>query len=69
MAVRISRNASREIATAVVLFPILKRVNEAVALGYVALRMVEGTIIIGLISLMSVVTLRSDLAGAMQVLA
>jgi hypothetical protein len=53
------------IATAVVLFPILRRVNEAVALGYVALRIVEGTIIvIGLISLMSIVTLRDDLAGA-----
>ena len=53
------------IATAVVLFPILRRVNEAVALGYVALRIVEGTIIvIGLISLLSVVTLREDFAGA-----
>ena len=53
------------IATAVVLFPILRRVNEAVALGYVALRIVEGRIIvIGLISLLSVVTLREDFAGA-----
>ena len=52
------------IATAVVLFPILKRVNEAVALGYVAVRTVEsGLIVMGLISLMSVVTLRDDLAG------
>ena len=53
------------IATAVVLFPILRRVNEAVALGYVALRIVESTlIVVGLISLMSVVTLRDDLTGA-----
>jgi hypothetical protein len=53
------------IATAVVLFPILRRVNEAVALGYVAVRIVESTIIvIGLISLLSVVTLRADFAGA-----
>ena len=52
------------IATAVVLLPILRRVNEAVALGYVALRIVESTIIvIGLISLLSVVTLREDFAG------
>jgi hypothetical protein len=52
------------IATAVVLFPILKRVSESVALGYVALRIVESTIIVmGLVSLMSVVTLREDLAG------
>ncbi len=56
--------AIANIATAVVLFPILRRVNEAVSLGYVALRTVESTIIImGLISLMSVVTLRDDLAG------
>ena len=52
------------IATAVVFFPVLKRVNETVALGYVALRIVESTlIVIGLMSLMSVVTLRDDLAG------
>jgi hypothetical protein len=57
--------AIANIATAVVLFPILRRVNEAVALGYVALRIVEGTIIVvGLTSLMSVVTLREDFAGA-----
>jgi hypothetical protein len=56
--------AIANIATAVVLFPILKRVNEAVALGYVALRIVESTIIVmGLISLMSVVTLRDELGG------
>ena len=33
------------IATAIVLFPILKRQNEAVSLGYVASRIVESTII------------------------
>jgi len=48
------------IATAIVLFPLVKRVNEAVALGYVALRIVESVIILmGVISLMSVLTLRS----------
>ena len=53
------------IGTAVTLFPILKRQNEAVALGYVAARVVESTIIVvGIISLLSVVTLRQDLAGA-----
>ena len=52
------------IATAVVIYPIVKRVNQAVSLGYVASRTVESTIIVmGLISLMSVVTLRHDLAG------
>lgn len=39
--------------------------NEAVSLGYVALRIVESTlIVVGLISLMSVVTLRDDLGGS-----
>lgn len=57
--------AIANIATAVVLFRILRRVNEAVALGYVALRIVESTIIVmGVISLMAVVTLREDFAGA-----
>jgi Na+/melibiose symporter-like transporter len=51
--------AMANIATAIVLFPILRRVNQAVALGYVAIHIVESTIIvIGLISLMAVVALR-----------
>jgi hypothetical protein len=53
------------IATAVVIFPIVKRVNESVALGYVASRTVESiTILVGVLSLMSVVALRQDLAAA-----
>jgi hypothetical protein len=53
------------IATAVVFFPVLKRVNEAVALGYVASRIIESAMIVtGLISLMTVVTLRDDFTGA-----
>jgi Domain of unknown function (DUF4386) len=56
--------AIANIATAVVLFPILRRQSEAIALGYVALRIVESTlIVVGLISLMSVVMLREDFAG------
>jgi hypothetical protein len=52
------------IATAVVLFPVVRRVQESVALGYVASRVLESTVIVvGLISLMSVVTLRQDLGG------
>jgi hypothetical protein len=48
------------IATAIVLFPVVKRVKEAVALGYVAVRIVESVIILaGVISLMSIVTLRA----------
>jgi Domain of unknown function (DUF4386) len=53
------------IATAVVIFPIVKRVNESVALGYVASRTVESILIlIGVLSLMSVVALRQDLSEA-----
>ena len=56
--------AIANIATAVVFFPVLKRVNEAVALGYVASRTIESAMILtGVISLMSVVTLRHDLSG------
>jgi hypothetical protein len=49
------------IATAVVIFPIVKRVNESIALGYIASRTVESILIlIGVLSLMSVVGLRDD---------
>jgi hypothetical protein len=48
-----------------VLFPILKRQNEALALGYVGARLVECTFIaIGIVSLLSVLTLRQDFTGA-----
>jgi hypothetical protein len=47
------------IATAVVIFPIVKRVNESIALGYIASRTVESILIlVGVLSLMSVVALR-----------
>jgi hypothetical protein len=53
------------IGTAVALFPIVKKQNEAVALGYVAVRVLEATIIaVGIVSLLAVVTLRQDLGGA-----
>jgi hypothetical protein len=48
------------IGTAVVLFPIVKRQNEAVALGYVTSRVLESAIImVGVFSLLSVVSLQS----------
>ena len=57
-------SATAGIATAVVIFPIAKRVSESIALGYVATRVLESTVIVvGLISLMSVVALRQDMAG------
>jgi hypothetical protein len=53
------------IGTAVVLYPIVKRQNQVVALGYVATRIVESMIIaVGIFSLLSIVTLRQDLAGS-----
>ncbi len=56
--------AIANIATAVVFFPVLKRVNEAAALGYVALRTIESALILtGVVSLLSVLTLRHDLSG------
>jgi Domain of unknown function (DUF4386) len=53
------------IGTAVVLYPVVKRQNEAVALGFVAARVLEAaTIVAGVVSLLSVVTLRQAGAGS-----
>jgi hypothetical protein len=53
------------IGTAVTLFPIIKRQNEGIALGYVAARILESTIIVvGIVSLLAVVTMRREFAGS-----
>jgi hypothetical protein len=53
------------IGCAVVLFPLLKRTNEGLALGYVAARIVECTfILIGLLSVLAIVTLRHTATAA-----
>ena len=53
------------IGTAIVLFPILRRQNETTALGFVASRTLEAaTIVVGIVTLLAVVTLRQDLSGA-----
>jgi Domain of unknown function (DUF4386) len=53
------------IGTAVVLYPVVKRVNEILALGYVTARIVECIFIaVGILSLLTVVTLRQEAAGA-----
>jgi hypothetical protein len=52
------------IGSAVVLFPILKRQNEILALGYVTARIAESTFIaIGIVSLLAVVSLGHQAAG------
>ncbi len=53
------------IGTALALFPILKRQNEGLALGYVTARVVECIFIaVGILSVLAVVTLRQDAPGS-----
>ncbi len=53
------------IGTAVVLYPIAKRQNEVLALGYVASRIMESVFIaMGIIFMLGVVSLRLDLSSA-----
>jgi len=52
------------IGTAVTLFPVVKRENEAAALGFVTTRVIEGgLILVGVLSVLAMVTLRHDMAG------
>jgi Domain of unknown function (DUF4386) len=52
------------IGTAVVIFPIVRRMNEELALGYVTARIVECTfILVGILSVLAIVTLRNQVAG------
>jgi hypothetical protein len=53
------------IGTAVALYPVVKRQNEGLALGFVTSRMYEAAVImIGVVSILAVVTLRQDVGGA-----
>jgi hypothetical protein len=53
------------IGTAVVLYPIVRRYSEELALGYVTARLFECTfILVGILSVLAIVTLRQDVAGA-----
>ena len=53
------------IGTAVTLSPVVKRQNEGFALGFVTARVLEAAMIFtGVLSLLSLVTLRQDLGGA-----
>jgi hypothetical protein len=52
------------IGTAVVLFPILKRESEILSLGYVTARIMESVFIaVGILSLLSITTLRQDVGA------
>jgi hypothetical protein len=52
------------IGTAVVIFPIVRRQNEELALGYVTARLVECTfILVGILCVLGIITLRNQVAG------
>ena len=58
------------IGTAVVIFPILRRQNEELSLGYVTARLVESTfILVGILSMVTIVTLRNHAVGPAACLA
>ena len=53
------------IGTAVVLFPVLRRTNEGLALGYVTARIVESFFIaVGILSVLTIMALRQEAADA-----
>ena len=52
------------IGSGVVLYPVVKRQNESVALGYLSIRLFEAMVIlVGIMSYLTVVTLRQNAAG------
>jgi hypothetical protein len=52
------------VGSAVAIYPIVKRQNEGVALAYVTSRLLESALImVGIVSLLSVLTLRQDVTG------
>jgi hypothetical protein len=53
------------IGTAVVLFPVAKRQSETAALGFVTARVLEaGLILVGVVSVLTLLRLRNDVAGS-----
>lgn len=55
------------VATAVVIYPIVKRQSEKIALGYVAARIIESAfILVGILSIMSIVSVSDALVGATE---
>jgi Domain of unknown function (DUF4386) len=55
------------IGTAVVIFPIVRRQNEVLSLGYVTARLFECTfILVGIVAVLGIVTLQKEVAGAAE---
>jgi hypothetical protein len=55
------------IGTAVVIFPIIRRQNEELSLGYVTARIFECTfILVGVLAVLGIVTLHQQIAGAAE---
>jgi hypothetical protein len=55
------------IGTAVVIFPIVRRLSEELALGYVTARLIECTfILVGIVSMLGIITLRNQVAGSSE---
>ncbi len=57
--------AASGVATAVLLYPVARRVSRSAAIGFITSRVVEATLIlVGVVAILSVVTLQQHLAGA-----
>ena len=57
--------AASGVATAVILYPVTRRVSRTAAIGFVTSRVVEAALIlVGVVSILSVVTLQQHFAGA-----
>src|SRR3954467_10089418 len=57
--------AASGVATAVILYPVARRVSRTAAMGFVTSRVVEAALIlVGVVSILSVVTLQQHFAGA-----
>jgi hypothetical protein len=55
------------IGTAVVIFPIVRRQSEELALGYVTARVIESVfILVGVVAMIAIITLRQQVAGAAE---
>ncbi len=60
-----SVNAITAIGSAVALYPVVKRQNQSMGLGFVTSRMLEGAVVmIGVVSLLAVVTMRQEFAAS-----